>query len=198
MPLRISGKNVDIGQALREHITGRVSEALGKFFDGGYTGHVVVEREGSGYAVDANLHLSSGTILQSTGTAHEVYAAADQAVERIAARLRRYKRKLKKHHAAVEGGREGDRFEPIEAQAYVLAAPDEEEELPEDFAPVVVAETTQKISTATVGRAVMDLDLSGAPVVVFRNAGTGAINVVYRRPDGNIGWIDPTLNELAG
>jgi ribosomal subunit interface protein len=196
MPLRISGKNVDIGQALREHITARVSEALGKFFDGDYTGHVVVEREGSGYAVDANLHLSSGTILQATGSAHEVYAAADQAAERIASRLRRYKRKLKKHHAV--DAREEPAFEPLEAQAYVLAAPEEDEEVPEDFAPVVVAETTQRILTASVGRAVMDLDLSGAPVIVFRNAGTGAINVVYRRPDGNIGWIDPTLNEIAG
>lgn len=195
MPLRISGKNVDIGQALREHIESRVSDTLGKFFGGSFTGHVVVEREGSGYATEAALHLSNGTHIQVRGVAHEIYAAADQAVERMATRLKRYKRKLRKSHAASDTPAEP--VESLEAQAYVLALPTEDEEVAEDFAPLVVAETTQKIPTATVGRAVMDLDLSGAPVVVFRNAGSGAINVVYRRADGNIGWIDPALNELA-
>lgn len=198
MPLRISGKNFDIGQALREHMTAQVSDALGKYFGGGYTGHAVFEPDGPGYRVEMSIHLDSGTTMQATGQAHEVYAAADQAVDRIARRLRRYKRKLKNHHAEIENGKDEAAFRALEAQSYVLAAPDEEEEVPEDFAPLVVAETTQKIQTATVGRAVMDLDLTGAPVVVFRNAGSGAINVVYRRPDGNIGWIDPALNELAG
>ncbi|BBE73692.1 ribosome hibernation-promoting factor, HPF/YfiA family [Oharaeibacter diazotrophicus] len=194
MPLRVSGKNVDIGQALREHLGNRIAEALGKFFDGGYTGTIVVAREGSSYTVDGNIHLTSGTVLQAHGKAHEVYAAADQAVDKIARRLRRYKHKLKDHHGP-EGRDDG--FEPVEAQAYVLAAPDEDDEVPADFAPVVVAETTQTIRTATVGGAVMDLDLSGAPVVVFRNAGSGAINIVYRRADGNIGWIDPAIVEMA-
>ncbi len=194
MPLRISGKNVDIGQALREHIETRISEALGKYFDGGYTGHVVVAPEGPGYTTECTIHLDTGTVLQAGGSAHEVYAAADQAADRIGKRLRRYKRKLKSHQAKENGQVPA---EVMEAQSYVLAMPEEDEELPEDFAPLVVAETTQQIRTATVGRAVMDLDLSGAPVVVFRNAGSGAINVVYRRPDGNIGWIDPTLNEIA-
>ncbi|WP_181703488.1 ribosome hibernation-promoting factor, HPF/YfiA family [Chthonobacter albigriseus] len=192
MPLRISGKNVDIGQALREHVETRLSDALGKYFDGGYGGHVVIEREGSGYRAECSIHLDTGTHLTTTGSAHEVYAAADQATDRIGTRLRRYKRKLRKYNGA-NGADAG----PVEeAPSYVLAAPDEEEEVPEDFAPLVVAETTQPIRTATVGRAVMDLDLSGAPVVVFRNAGSGAINVVYRRPDGNIGWIDPALADL--
>lgn len=194
MPLRISGKNVDIGQALREHIEQRVSEALGKYFSGGFTGHVVVEREGSGYKTDCSIHLDTGTALQAEAVAHEIYAAADQAAERIGKRLRRYKRKLKSHHSP-ESNR--DFGEPIEARVNVLALPEEDEEVPEDFAPLVVAETTQPIRTLTVGRAVMDLDLSGAPVVVFRNAGSGAINVVYRRGDGNIGWVDPSLNEMA-
>ncbi|WP_181708634.1 ribosome hibernation-promoting factor, HPF/YfiA family [Chthonobacter rhizosphaerae] len=194
MPLRISGKNVDIGQALRVHIEGRISEALDKYFDGGYTGHVVVEREGSGYSTDCSIHLDTGTVLQSRATAHEIYAAADQAAERIGKRLRRYKRKLKGRHPA-ENGRDEDRS--FEAPSYVLAAPDEDEEVAEDFAPVVVAETTQRIATTTVGRAVMDLDLTGVPVVVFRNAGSGAINVVYRRGDGNIGWIDPALSDMS-
>ncbi|WP_237152665.1 ribosome hibernation-promoting factor, HPF/YfiA family [Oryzibacter oryziterrae] len=193
MPLRISGKNVDIGQALREHITARTSEELGKYFDGTYTGHVVVQREGAGYVVDCSLHLSSGSVLQSSGFAHEVYPAADQAIERIGKRLRRYKRKLKNYHpTSAESAQNG-----LDAQSYVLAAV-EDEEVPDDFAPTVVAETKQKIGTSTVGQAVMELDLTGTPVVVFRNASSGAINVVYRRTDGNIGWIDPALTEIAG
>lgn len=198
MPLRISGKNVDIGQALRVHIEGRISEALDKYFDGGYTGHVVVEREGSGYSAECSIHLDTGTALQARAVAHEVYAAADQAAERIGKRLRRYKRKLKGRHTG--DGRDMDHLNggpSFEAPAYVIAAPDEDEEVPEDFAPVVVAETTQRIVTTTVGKAVIDLDLTGAPVVVFRNAGSGAINVVYRRGDGNIGWIDPALSDLT-
>jgi ribosomal subunit interface protein len=194
MPLRISGKNVDIGQALREHIEERIGDALGKYFDGGYNGHVVVRPEGPGYSTECTIHLDTGTLLQASASAHEVYASADQAAERIGKRLRRYKRKLKSHQVHGNGR---DAAEVTEAQAYVLALPDEDEEVPEDFAPLVVAETTQQIRTATVGRAVMDLDLSGAQVMVFRNAGSGAINVVYRRPDGNIGWIDPALNDMA-
>ncbi|ODN69369.1 ribosome hibernation-promoting factor, HPF/YfiA family [Methylobrevis pamukkalensis] len=190
MNLRITGKNVDIGQALREHIEAKISEALGKYFDGGYTGHVVVEREGSGYASDCNIHLDTGTVLQAHGRSHEVYAAADQAAERIGKRLRRYKRKLKSHHNG------DDRADAIDAQAYILATPDDEDDMPDDFSPVVVAETTQRIRTSTVGMAVMELDLTGQPVLVFKNAASGVINVVYRRPDGNIGWVDPSLNEL--
>jgi ribosomal subunit interface protein len=198
MPLRVSGKNVDIGQALREHINAQVSDALGKYFDGTYTGHVVVEREGPGYHVDCSIHLSSGSVLHSHAIGHDVYPAADQAVARIVKRLQRYKSKLKSHHSH-DDQRAVPAYEPLEAQSYVLEAPDDDaEEIGDDFSPVVVAETTEKIKTASVGEAVMDLDLTGAPVVVFRNAGTGVINVVYRRRDGNIGWIDPTLNDMAG
>jgi ribosomal subunit interface protein len=187
MPIRISGKNVDTGQALREHIEGRLSDALGKYFDGGYNGHVVIEREGSGYKADCNVHLDTGVVLQANGRAHEIYAACDQAADRVGKRLRRYKRKLKDYH----GGANGD---DRSAQAYVLEAPDEdEEEVAEDFSPVIVAETTQRVRKLTVGMAVLDLDFTGAPVVVFTNAGTDRINVVYRRADGNIGWIDPAL-----
>jgi ribosomal subunit interface protein len=197
MPLRITGKNVDIGQALREHIASEAAEEIGKFFDGSYTGHVVVEREGTGYNVDCSIQLSTGTMLQSHAMGHDVYPAVGQAIQRIGKRLRRYKHKLKSHHAS-DGQRDAPAFEELDAQYQVLSVPDEDDELPDDFAPLVVAETTRKIATATVGRAVMDLDLTGAPVLVFRNAGTGGINVVYRRTDGNIGWIDPSLNDLAG
>jgi ribosomal subunit interface protein len=186
MTLQISGKNVDIGEALRAHIEGRVSEAVAKYFGGGFDGHVVLEREGSGFRAEGTVHLDSGVVLQATGRAHEAYACFDQAAERIEKRLRRYKRRLKDHHRAGES-------EEWAAQSYVIEAPAEDGEIPADFKPVVVAETAQRLRTMTVGMAVMELDLTGAPVVMFRNAGTGEFSVVFRRSDGNIGWIDPSL-----
>lgn len=194
MPIKISGKNVETGQALREYINSSVAEVLSKYVDSGYTGHVVVERDGPTYAADVSLHLDSGIVLQAHGQSHDIYPAFDQAAERITARLRRYKDRLKKRNNGHSNG-----FDPIPdatpVPAYVLQAPEEDEPVTEDFAPVIVAETTHSIRTQSVGDAVLDLDMTGASAIVFRNAGNGALNVVYRRRDGNIGWIDPSLLE---
>jgi ribosomal subunit interface protein len=201
MPLRITGKNVDIGQALREHITTRTAEELGKYYDEAFTGHVVVQKEGKAYIVDCSIQLASGMTLQSRGEDFEAYPAAEKAVERIGKRMRRHKRKLKNfkggESAAGDQTPGGPSWDDLDAQATVFAAIDEEE-LSDDFSPTVVAETTQKIRTMSVGSAVSELDFTGAPLVLFRNAGNGGVNVVYRRNDGNIGWIDPSLNEIAG
>ncbi|MBC2857718.1 ribosome hibernation-promoting factor, HPF/YfiA family [Stappia sp. 28M-7] len=187
MTLRISGKNVDVGDALRTHIEDRVAEAISKYFDGGYTGHVTVGREGSGFRSECLLHLDTGIDLQVSGDSQDPRQSFDAAAERIEKRLRRYKRKLKDHHAnGAANGRE-----VFEATSYVLASVEEDEEVPADFTPLVIAETAAKVKTMTVGMAVMQLDLAEAPVVVFRNAGSGTVNVVYRRKDGNYGWIDP-------
>lgn len=201
MPLRITGKNVDIGQALRDHISDRTAEELGKYYDGSFTGHVVVQKEGKAYIVDCSIQLASGTTLHSSGEDFEPYPAAEKAVERIGKRMRRHKRKLKNfkggESAAGDQTPGGAGWSDIEAQATVFAAV-EEEEVGDDFSPTVVAETTQKIRTMSVGTAVSELDFTGAPVIVFRNAGNGGVNVVYRRNDGNIGWVDPALSEIAG
>lgn len=188
MTLRISGKNVDVGDALRTHVTGRIEDALSKYFPGGYDGHVTLSREGSGFKSECLLRLDTGTVLQVSAQDQEPRLSFDIAADKIEKRLRRYKRKLKDHHANNGSGRE-----ILEAASYILAAPDEEEEVPADFSPLVVAETSAKVRTMTVGMAVMELDLSEAPVVMFKNAANGGINVVYRRQDGNIGWIDPAL-----
>jgi len=188
MTLRISGKNVDVGDALRIHITDRIEDALSKYFPGGYNGHVTLSREGTGFKSECSLHLDTGTVLQVSAQDQEPRPSFDLAAEKIEKRLRRYKRKLKDHHLNNGSGREA-----FEATSYVLASPDEEEELPADFNPLVIAETSAKVKTMTVGMAVMELDLSEAPVVMFKNAANGGVNVVYRRPDGNIGWIDPAL-----
>jgi ribosomal subunit interface protein len=191
MPLRVSGKNLDIGDALRSQVIDRVSGAVRKFFDGGFSGHVIVEREGTGFRTDCTLHLSSGVTLQAEGSAHDAYVSSDKAAERIEKRLRRYKRRLKDRNTAGNG-------HDVEIPSYVIQAPDEESDEDDDadqpsvqFHPVVIAETKKSMKTQSVSEAVVDLDLTGAPVLVFRHAGSGRVNMVYRRSDGNIGWIDP-------
>lgn len=187
MSLRISGKHMEIGDAFRERITDRVDEAVDKYFAGRASGHVTVEKSGSRFTTDCVLHLDSGIMLQATGQAKDPQASFDAAAERIEKRLRRYKRRLKSHHSSGPSARD-------EEYAYrvLTAAPeDDEEELPENYAPAIVAETKIALSTMPVASAVLQLDLQDTPVYVFRNAGSGDVNLVYRRPDGNIGWIDP-------
>lgn len=183
--LRVSGKNVDLGEALRTRIGQRMDEIVRKYFDGGYDGHVTVGPEGSGFHAECMVHLDTGIVLQTTAVAHDAPASFDQAAERIEKRLRRYKRKLKGRHAADPS--------TLEAASYVLATPEDEEEVPADYHPLVIAETPTRVRTLTVGMAVMELDLTEASVVVFRSAAHGGINVVYRRADGNVGWVDPEL-----
>lgn len=189
MSLRISGKNIDVGEALRGQAEERVAAAVSKYYEGGYQGHVTVDKDGSAFRTDGVLHLSSGITLEASATAHDPYASLDKMAERIEKRLRRYKRRLKDRSAS--NGRDAG----IEIPSYVIAAPDDDIE---DFDgtsagdnPVIVAEATKSLHVRTVGDAVAELDLTGAPVVVFRHAGNGRMNIVYRRRDGNIGWIDP-------
>jgi ribosomal subunit interface protein len=193
MPFRVSGKNLDIGDALRERVNARIAEALGKYFDAGYSGHVTVEKEGFGFRTECVIHLDSGITLHTEANAADAYASADHAAERIEKRLRRYKRRLKDRHAARANGANGnDDAATLDAPSYVIAAPqhDSEDDGPE-FSPVIIAETTTVLRWLSVSEAVVELDMTGAPVVVFRHAGHGRVNLVYRRGDGQVGWIDP-------
>lgn len=190
MGLRISGKNIDIGEALRGRVDAVIGEAIGKYFDGGYDGHVTIEREGSGFHSDCTIHLDTGIVLRADGNGADAHQSFDRAAERIEKRLRRYKRKLKDHRGAPRGRVEA-------ASAYVIAAPDEEVEAPVEDNPAVIAEEATHLATMSVGVAVMAMDLADVPVMVFRHAAHGGINVVYRRADGNIGWIDPPNTDKA-
>ena len=190
MALRVSGKNLDVGEALRGQITERISHAIRRFYEGGVTGHVIVEPEGTGFRTDCTLHLSSGVTLQAEGMAHDAYISADKAAERLERRLRRYNRRLKDRNSAP-ASRGSDDWS-LSVPSYVIQAPeDDEEDIEEGFHPVVIAETKKNVTNMAVSDAVLELDLTGAPVMVFRHATSGRINVVYRRSDGNIGWIDP-------
>lgn len=188
MTLRISGKHIEISDAYRTHVEGRVGAVVDKYFDGGFSGRVVLERDGTGYRVDCVLHLDSGLDLQAEGRGHEIYPTFEQAADRIEKQMRRYKRRLKEHH-------HDSRVVPDDDANYVVlaATPEADEELAFDYSPMVIAEETKSLRTLSVSGAVMAMDLSDAQVVVFRHAGHGGVNVVYRRRDGNIGWIDPAL-----
>jgi ribosomal subunit interface protein len=186
MGLRISGKSVDIGESFRTLADSRIGDAIEKYFDGGFTGHVTVEREGPGFKTECLVHLDTGIVLQAEGRGQDVHQSFERAAEHIEKRLRRYKRRLKEHHHPR-------REDSMPATEYVIAAPDEEDEAPVDADPTIIAEQTTDLETLTVGNAVMAMDLTDAQVKVFRHAGHGGVNIVYRRSDGHIGWIDPSL-----
>lgn len=185
--LRVSGKSVDVGEALRTRITEKVSEALSKYFQHGSSGHVTIAREGSGFRADCILHLDSGTVLEAHGSAQDAVAAADEAAIKIEKRLRRYKRRLKDRGTTLRA-QQAQQF----TANYVIEAPDEETEEQEGWNPVTIAESTAALPEFSVSDAIAELDLTGTPVIVFRHAGSGGINIVYKRRDGNIGWIDPS------
>jgi ribosomal subunit interface protein len=194
MPFRVSGKNLDIGEALRERVSARIVETLSKYFDGGYSGHVTVAKDGFGFQTECAIHLDSGITLHTDARAADAYASADAAAIRIEKRLRRYKHRLKDHHAARANGNANG--VDLGAPSYVIEAPaDADDEAVTEFNPVIIAESTTVLKQFSVSEAVMELDLTGAPVVVFRHAGHGRVNLVYRRPDGNVGWIDPPAGQ---
>jgi len=190
MSLRISGKNMDIGDTLRDQIDVRIGDSVKKYFDGGHSGHVTLEREGSGFRADCAIHLDTGIVLKASGSAADPRQSFDLAADRVETRLRRYKRRLRDHHHTKQ-------TEPLPAASYVIADFAEEEEVAADYNPTIIAEETTNLDNLTVGGAVIAMDLSDAPVLVFRHAVHGGINVVYRRSDGHIGWIDPSRSKAG-
>ncbi len=188
MSLRISGKHMDIGDSFRTRIEERINDAVSKYFGGSVTGHVTVVKSGSRFSADCVLHLSSGAVLQTTGQAQDPQAAFDAAAERIETRLRRYKRRLKSR-----SNLQNENTAMAEYAYHIMEpVPDVEDGLPVDYAPTIVAETSMSLRDMSVADAVVELDLMDNPVLVFRNAVDNKINIVYRRADGNIGWIDPS------
>jgi ribosomal subunit interface protein len=201
MNVQVSGKHVDVGEALRSRIAEELSAGVGKYFERGGSAEVVVSRDGHGFCVDVIATLASGQRLVARGTGGDAHAAFDAALAKIETRIRRYKRRLKNHHAHPG-------VRTTEQAAYVvLRSPDDEAELGEDWAEdspggapsaAIIAETEAEVKTLTVSGAVMELDLIEAPMVLFRNAAHGGLSVVYRRGDGNIGWIDPERTRTSG
>ncbi|RWX76808.1 ribosome-associated translation inhibitor RaiA [Neorhizobium lilium] len=185
MSVRVSGKHMEIGESFRERIEGHIGDAIAKYFDGGYSSQVTVEKSGSRFSADCKVHLDTGVVLHAAGEANDPQGSFDAAAQRIEKRLRRYKRRLKDHHA-------GNHLNGSSEVAYTVmdSVPDEDEEVPDDFAPTIVAESSKQLQTMSVATAVMALDMTDEPVLLFRSPGKEQLNIVYRRNDGNIGWID--------
>ena len=199
MPFRVSGKNIEIGEAIRERINARVLEAMGKYFDGGFSGHVTVGKEAFGFQTECVVHLDSGIVLRADSMAADAYLSADQAAEKLEKRLRRYHNRLKDYHGNGRANGVAPDDAALTAPDYVIAAPghDDDDEAA-TFNPVIIAEQTTSLKQLSVSEAVTQLDMTGAPVMVFRHASHGRVNLVYRRADGNIGWIDPPAVPAGG
>lgn len=208
MTIRVSGKRISVGEALRGRVNERTEDVLRKYFDGNYSGHFTFSKDGFAFRADCALHLDSGITLEADARAADAYASADLALAQIEKRLRRYKSRLKDRsarmtHVASEvmarragADLDGDAIETdaslYDAQSYVIEAPPREgEEEITAYNPVVIAETTTSLKRMSVSEAVMELDMTGAAAMVFLHGGSGRVNMIYRRPDGNIGWIDP-------
>lgn len=187
MRYQISGKQIDIGAALQTHVKDSLGAVVQKYAERPTDANVIFSRSGHEFVCETQVHLSTGLTASAKASAHEIYAAFDQCCDKMEKQLRRYKRRLKDHHR--------ERAEPVElfgAASYILAASEGSGEAePENLEPIIVAEMETKIPSLSVGEAVMQMELAGAPLLVFRNEGHDGVNVVYRRDDGNVGWIDP-------
>jgi len=187
MRYQISGKQIDIGEALQTHVRTELGEMVEKYAGRPTEAQVVFSKNGAEFACETVIHLSTGLTAQAKGRAHEIYAAFDSCSEKMDKQLRRYKRRLKDHHK--------DRAQPVElsdAGSYILAPTGEDESSEAEANPVIIAEMQAKIPSLSVGDAVMQMELAHATVLVFRNEKHNGINVVYQRDDGNVGWIDPS------
>ncbi|MDX1580233.1 MAG: ribosome-associated translation inhibitor RaiA [Alphaproteobacteria bacterium] len=193
MDIHVNGKQIDVGEALSGHVRDRLEDGVLKYFQHPIDGEVTFSRVAHLVRVDASVHAGHGIFVRAHGEAEDPYISFDQALERIEKRLRRYKRRLQDHHVAQKAS-----LEMVPAASYVLRGESEEAEEPDDPQPVIVAETETELPTVPVSAAVMRMDLADAPVLMFRNSAHGRLNVVYRRNDGNIGWIDPKVEADSG
>jgi ribosomal subunit interface protein len=187
MHIQIHGKQVDLGSALRGATEEKIASSVAKYFDRDANATVTFSKESQEFSCDCLVHLSSGLTIQTSGAAADARVALDLALTRLEKRLRRYKRRLKDHHAKANS-----QIETVIATDYVIS--DETESVSEEPAsldPVIVAELKSEVRSLTVGEAVMHMNLSDLPALLFINRGTGSFNMVYRRRDGNIGWVDP-------
>ena len=189
MHIQFVSKGIDVSAALRERIDTRITEAASKYFSRPAEAFVVASKEGFGFKVDISLHLPSGAFLQASGEGGDAHGAAEDATVHLEKRLRRYKRRLKDHHADSKSDLS---VAVLQSAGRTDVADDEDDGGAEGGQePVIIAEQPAELKTATVSMAVLEMDLADAPFLMFKNAANGEVNIVYRRPDGHVGWIDP-------
>jgi ribosomal subunit interface protein len=187
MHIQITGKNLSVGDALRQHVEKRLNGDVSRYFDGMVRAHVTVEKQRSRFRSDCTLHLATGIVLQAHGVDDEARVAFDVAADHLEKRLRRYKQRLKNHH---HHRRKPMSVASVKSFIIQVSAHEHEHEEPNDLNPVIIAEGRHQVPELSVGEAAMQLDISNVPFVLFRDAKSGGIGLVYRRDDGNIGWID--------
>ena len=182
MNLRASGKNFDIGETLRNQVETRLGTIIEKYLDGKGSAQVLFSKEGSGFRCDCHIQLPGSSMLEVSADSQDAYSAFDHAVSRLETRMKRHRGRLKNRNSskATEGR---------ESKLVVYEAPNQET-MPEEFHPVIIAETKTALPQLSVPEAVAELDLTGHPVLVFIHSGSGRVNVLYRRQDDAIGWVD--------
>ena len=192
MEISVSGKGVDIGEAFQDRAKDRLSDGLGKYLDRIVSADVIVSKEA--HLFDVKIHANPGTasniVIKSSGESPDIYAAFEAAADKVEKQLRRYKRRITNHHKTVDA--EIIDFSTVQYTLDPAKQADETEETDSSSDALVIAETQMDISTLTVSEAVMRMDLGELPVLIFTNAANGQLNVIYRREDGNITWIDPS------
>lgn len=191
MQVSVKGKQLDIGDALRSHVENSLDRILSKYFGTAIEAHVTISREAHLYRAHVSAHVGRHIQLSAQGDADQPYPAFDTAAERLSKRLRRHKRRLRTHHKDNHEDRDF-----ITARQYVLAGDNGEQDDEQDGSdqPVIVAEMSTEIPSLTVSEAVMRMDLGEMQAFMFHNQAHGGLNMIYRRPDGNIGWVDPRGN----
>ncbi|MBN2751390.1 MAG: ribosome-associated translation inhibitor RaiA [Rhodospirillaceae bacterium] len=192
MEIIVKGKQIDLGDSFRAHAEETLSQLVEKYFDRAIDAAVIISKDAHLVKADISVHPISGLTLQATAGATDPYPAFDGACEKIAKQLRRYKRRLTDHSKPKAE-------DNILAQQFIIKPEPVDAELPaEEAGPVIVAEMSQDIPLCTVSGAVMRLDLSDTNAILFRNSSHGRLNMVYRRQDGNIGWVDPEATDSKG
>ncbi|WP_417490404.1 ribosome hibernation-promoting factor, HPF/YfiA family [Maricaulis sp.] len=196
MHIQVVSKGIDVSDSLRAQILGRVEDGVAKYFNRPAEAHIAISREGIGFRVDCSLHLPSGMMLQAHDSAEDAYKAADGTMDKLEKRLRRYKRKLKNHRHDHKADLPAETLPIVVLKSMRDAYSEEDEDHVDEVQadapePIVIAEHAGEFRTLTVGMASLELDAADSPFLMFRNAANGGLNIVYRRPDGHIGWLDP-------
>ncbi|MGH7006019.1 MAG: ribosome hibernation-promoting factor, HPF/YfiA family, partial [Alphaproteobacteria bacterium] len=194
MHITVTGRHLDVGASLRHRVEEGLGAAVAKYFERAIEAHVTFDKRGSFFLADIAVHVGRGIVAHGSGEADDPYVAFAAALEHLAKRLRRHKRRLRDHHNTEARATKGE-----QAWQYVLAGPADEDDggksgdgAGQSGEPLVVAEMEAEIPKLSVGEAVMRLDLGNVPALMFRNAAHGELNMIYRRPDGHIGWVDPS------
>lgn len=190
MTIQITGKNLDAGDAFQTYAGDKIRAVLQKYLGREPAGHIRLERERGLFKTTCSVRLTSGLLLEAHGEGGDAYASVDAAAHRLETRVRRHKGRIKNHSSAAAAAR---RKVGVEATDHVVSLADEDQLEHDDANPLIIAEGQRNIGHMTVSEAVMQLDLSEASFMIFRNAAHGGLNVVYRRSDGHIGWIDAEL-----